>query len=51
MTPRLRDTSDDPVHHFCNANVSAAHHTRLRDTSGDPVHRFCNANVNVGVVA
>ena len=46
---RLRDVSGDPVLHFCNTNVSAAHHTRLRDTSGDPVHQFCNANVNVGV--
>ena len=51
MTPhlRLRDTSGDPVHQFCNANVGAAVHSRLRDTSGDPVHQFCNANVNVGV--
>lgn len=49
MTPRLRDTPGDPVHQFCNTNVSAAVHTRLRDTSGDPVHQFCNANVNVGV--
>ena len=51
MTPRLRDTPGDPVHHFCNANVSAADHPRLRDTSGDPVHLFCNANVTVGVAA
>ena len=43
--PRLRDVSGDPVHQFCNTNVSAAPHPRLRDAFGDPVHQFCNANV------
>ena len=48
---RMRDTSGDPVHHFCNTNVNAVGHPRLRDVSGDPVHHFCNTNVNVGVAA
>ena len=51
MTPRLRDSSSDPVRQFCNANVTGAVHPRLRDSSGDSVHPFCNANVTVGVRA